>query len=165
MEAQLLILLAVVLVIVGIAGTILPAIPGPILVFAGLFLAAWAEGFQHVGVIGLSIIGLLGAAAWGADLVGTLIGAKRVGASPLALVGAALGSFGGFFFGIPGLIVGPFLGAAAGEYLARGRLGQAGKVGFGTWIGLVIAAILKVALVFLMIGTFFAAYFLGSLRG
>jgi uncharacterized protein YqgC (DUF456 family) len=81
-----------------------------------------------------------------------------VGASPLALAGAALGGFIGVFLGIPGLLLGPFIGAFAGEYLARGRLAQAGKVGLGTWLGLIVAAVAKVVIAFLMIGTFFASW-------
>ena len=160
MEQQIYFVIAAVMVLLGLAGTILPVLPGVLLVFGGLFLAAWADGFQHVGVIALTIIGLLGALSFGADFVASLLGAKRVGASPLALVGAAIGGIIGIFFGIPGVLFGPFIGAVAGEYLARGRLAQAGKVGVGTWIGLLVAAVAKVVIAFLMIGVFFTAYLL-----
>ena len=150
--------LAVVLVVVGLLGTVLPVIPGIILVFAGLFLSAWADGFAHVGPVALTIIGALGALAFVADFVASLLGAKRVGASPRALAGAALGGVVGFFFGIPGMIVGPFVGAVAGELLAKGRLAQAGKVGIGTWLGLLAAAVLKVVIACLMIATFVTFY-------
>ena len=156
MEPTLYFVLAAVLVLVGLAGTVLPAIPGALFVFAGLFLAAWADGFAHVGAVGLTIIGVLGALAFVADFVASLLGARRVGASPLALAGAALGGLVGLFLGLPGLILGPFVGAVGGEFLARGRWAQAGKVGLGTWLGLVAAAILKLILAFMMISTFFA---------
>jgi uncharacterized protein len=156
MEPTLYFVLAAVLVLVGLAGTVLPAIPGALFVFAGLFLAAWADGFAHVGAVGLTIIGVLGALAFVADFVASLLGAKRVGASPLALAGAALGGLVGLLLGLPGLILGPFVGAVGGEFLARGRWAQAGKVGLGTWLGLVAAAILKLILAFMMIATFFA---------
>src|SRR6185436_20308234 len=106
--------------------------------------------------VGLTIIGLLALLSFAADFVASLLGAKRVGASPLALAGAAIGGIVGIFLGIPGVLLGPFIGAVAGEYLARGRLAQAGKVGFGTWIGLLLAAVAKVVVAFLMIGTFAA---------
>jgi hypothetical protein len=115
--------------------------------------------------VALTIIGVLGALSFAADLLGSVLGAKRVGASPLALFGAAAGGAIGIFFGIPGLLLGPFIGAVSGEWFARGRLVQAGKVGVGTWIGLFVAAVAKVVLAFLMIGTFVAFYFLGNLRG
>ena len=95
-----------------------------------------------------------------ADFVASLMGAKRVGASPLALAGAAVGGLVGFFFSIPGMIIGPFAGAVAGEFLAKGRLAQAGKVGLGTWLGLIAAAVLKVVIACLMIATFVAFWIL-----
>lgn len=165
MEPAAYFVLAALLVAAGLAGTVLPVLPGALLVFAGLFVAAWAEDFQRVGAFGLAIIGALALLSWAADFAGSLLGAKRVGASPLALLGAALGGLVGIFLGVPGLLLGPFVGAVLGEWFARGRLGQAGKVGVGTWLGLVFAAIAKVVLAFLMIGTFFGFYFLGHLRG
>ena len=150
--------LAAILVLLGLAGTILPVLPGILLVFGGLLLAAWADGFQRVGAVALTIIATLAALAFIADFVASLLGAKRVGASPLALMGAAIGGIVGVFLGIPGVLLGPFVGAVAGEYLARGRLAQAGKVGLGTWIGLLMAAVAKVVIAFLMIGTFFASW-------
>ena len=158
MEPTVYFVLAAILVVIGLAGTILPVIPGTLLVFAGLFTAAWAEQFAKVGWIPLAIIGALGLLSFVADLVSSLLGAKRVGASPQALVGAALGGLVGLFFSIPGMLIGPFAGAVAGELVARGGLRQAGKVGLGTWLGLLLGAVLKVVIAFLMIGTFAAAY-------
>ena len=158
MEPQIYFAIAAFLVAVGLAGTVLPVLPGILFVFAGLLLAAWADGFQHVGAVGLAIIGAFALLAFAADFTASLLGAKRVGASPLALAGAALGGIVGVFLGIPGLIFGPFAGAVLGEYLARGRLVQAGKVGLGTWIGLIVAAVAKVVIAFLMIATFFVFY-------
>jgi uncharacterized protein YqgC (DUF456 family) len=158
MEPLILYLLAGVLVIVGLAGTILPVLPGALLVFGGLFLAAWADGFARVGGIALGIIGVLGLLSFVVDFVASLLGAKRVGASPLALLGATIGGIAGIFLGIPGMILGPFVGAVVGELLARGGLVKAGKVGLGTWLGLLAAAIAKVFLAFMMIATFFIAY-------
>jgi len=154
--------IASVLVIVGLLGTVLPVLPGTLLVFAGLLLAAWADQFARVGWVGLSIIGVLAALALAADFISSVLGAKRVGASPQALVGATAGGIVGILFGIPGMILGPFVGAVAGELLARGRLAQAGKVGIGTWLGLLAAAVLKVVIAFLMIATFFAFYIMNA---
>lgn len=162
MEPIALYLLAVVLVIIGLAGTVMPVIPGALLVFAGLFVAAWADGFARVGTVALVIIGALGVLSFVADFLASMFGAKRVGASPLALFGAALGGGLGLFFGLAGMILGPFVGAVAGELLARGRLAQAGKVGLGTWLGLVAAAVLKVIIAFMMIATFLAFYILNG---
>jgi uncharacterized protein len=149
---------AALLVAAGLVGTVLPVLPGALLVFAGLFVAAWGDDFMRVGWVGLTIIGTLGLFSLVVDFVASLLGAKRVGASPQALVGATAGGFIGIFFGIPGMLLGPFLGAVAGELAARRRLLQAGRVGLGTWLGLLVAAIAKVVIAFLMIATFLGFY-------
>ena len=156
---------AVLLVVVGLAGTVVPVLPGVLFVFGGLFVAAWAQGFARVGPVGLGLIGALAVLALVADLVASLLGAKRVGASPRALFGAALGGLVGIFMGIPGMLLGPFVGAVLGELWARGGLAQAGKVGVGTWLGLAFAAIAKVVIAFLMIATFLAFYLVNSPAG
>ena len=149
---------AALLVIIGLVGTVLPVLPGVLFIFGGLFLAAWAEGFTRVGAVGLGIVAVLGLLAFAADLAASLMGAKRVGASPRALFGAAAGGVIGVFFGIPGVLIGPFAGAVLGELWARGGWRQAGKVGVGTWVGLLFAAIAKVVIAFTMIATFLAFY-------
>jgi len=159
METTLL-LLAALLVLAGLAGTVVPLLPGVPMVFGGLLLAAWAEGFVRVGTWPLVAIGALAALSLGIDFLATVLGAKRVGASPQALIGATIGAIVGIFLGIAGLLLGPFVGAVAGEYYARRKLGQAGKVGLGTWLGLLFGAIAKIVVAFLMIGIFLAAYLL-----
>src|SRR6187551_1526338 len=99
---------AVALVLIGLAGTVLPAIPGVPLVFLGLVLGAAADGFERVGWPSLILFALLTAIGIAADFAGGLLGAKRVGASGWAIGGAAVGSLIGLFFGIPGLVFGPF---------------------------------------------------------
>ncbi|HYU35531.1 MAG TPA: DUF456 domain-containing protein [Thermoanaerobaculia bacterium] len=146
--------LAVLLVLVGIAGTVLPALPGTPLVLLGLILAAWADGFQKVGWFPLALIGGLTLLSLVVDFAATSLGAKRVGASWLAVVGAAVGTIVGLFFSIPGLILGPFVGAVLGEYLARRDRNQAIRVGVGTWIGILLGTAGKLALIFMMIGVF-----------
>lgn len=153
-------LLAVVLVVVGLAGTVIPAIPGTSFVFLGLLLAAWADNFVHVGWITLTILGVLALSSFAIDLYTTSLGAKKVGASKLAIIGAAVGMFVGIFFGFVGLLVGPFAGAFLGEYIMRNDLKQASKAGVGTWLGIALGIAAKIALVFTMIGIFALAYFL-----
>jgi uncharacterized protein YqgC (DUF456 family) len=157
MIAPLLWLLAIALVIVGLAGTILPALPGPVLVFAGLWLAAWADGFARVGWPTLVVLGLLTAATYLVDFAAAALGVRRVGASRRAAAGAALGTLLGLFFGLPGLIVGPFLGAVAGEAWARRGLAGVGTVGAAAWLGFVLGSVVKLALVFAMVGIFLAS--------
>ena len=152
--------IAAVLVAVGLAGILLPALPGTILIFAGLLLAAWADGFTRVGGWMLAVIGLLAAASYAVDFVAGALGVKRMGASPRAMVGAALGTLLGLVFGLPGLIVGPFMGAVLGELSAHRDLRRAGRAGVAAWIGFLVGAVVKVAIAFMMLAIFLAALFL-----
>jgi len=159
-------LLAAVLVLVGLAGTVLPALPGIPLIFAGLLLAAWAGDFQWISGWTLAVLGLMTLVSLVIDIAATALGAKRVGASGKAVLGAALGTLAGLFFGLIGLVIGPFVGAIAGEYLHRRHLEQQGfgevaRIGFGTWAGLLVGVVLKLAVAFAMLGIFLAALLIG----
>ncbi|MGB7950087.1 MAG: DUF456 family protein [Candidatus Binatia bacterium] len=151
--------LAVLLIIVGLAGIVLPAIPGPPLIFAGLFLAAWAENFAYVGAGTLVILGLLALLTYGVDLWATMFGAKRFGASKRAVAGALIGAIVGLFLGFAGVLFGPFIGAVIGELSAQRSLEDAARAGFGATVGLVLGAALKLALALSMIGIFAVARF------
>jgi len=152
--------LAVALIALGVAGTILPALPGAIFVFAGIALAAWIDGFARIPVWLLVVFGLLTALAWAVDYFAAVAGAKKAGASPLALVGAAIGTLAGIFTGLWGLLFMPLAGAAIGEYVARRDLSRAGRVGVATWLGLLLGTAIKVAIVFAMVGAFVVALLL-----
>jgi uncharacterized protein YqgC (DUF456 family) len=153
---------AVLLVVIGMAGTLLPVLPGEPFVFGGLLLAAWADGFQRVGTITLVILGFLTALAVAADFVASAFGAKKIGASPRAVLGATIGAVVGIFFGLPGLVLGPFVGAVAGELSANRELLHAGKAGLGTWLGLLLGSVVKLTLAFLMLGVFATSWLLSS---
>lgn len=152
--------LAAVLVLVGVAGTVLPALPGLPLVFAGMLLAAWAGGFEEVGGWMLGLLGILTLLSLGIDFMASAMGAKRVGASRLALIGAIVGTFAGLAFGIVGVFIGPFVGALVGELIHGRKVGQAAKVGLGTWLGILLGTALKLGLAFAMLGLFALAWFL-----
>ena len=151
--------LAGLLVFTGLAGSILPALPGVPLVFGGLLLAAWADDFQRVSWVVLVILGLMTVLSFAIDFAATAMGAKRVGASKLAIVGALIGTLGGLVLGLPGLIFGPFVGAVTGEMLTHGEMQRATRAGFATWVGLVFGTLTKLALVFTMLGIFAFAWF------
>lgn len=103
------------LILIGLLGTIAPALPGVPLVFAGMLLAAWAGQFEHIGALTLTVLGILTALAVIADLLASAFGTKVVGASGWAFAGAAVGALVGLFFGLIGLLLGPFVGASPGS--------------------------------------------------
>jgi uncharacterized protein len=159
MDPVALLFLAAIIVIVGLIGLVLPAIPGAPLVFVGLLVAAWAEDFTYVGPWTIVILALLALLTYGVDLWATMFGAKKFGASRRAIIGAVVGAVVGLFLGFPGVLFGPFIGAVIGELLAQRNLQQAARAGFGATIGLVLGAAIKIALAFSMIGIFLVARF------
>jgi uncharacterized protein len=157
-------LVAALLVAIGLVGIVLPALPGLPLVFCGMLLASWADGFTHIGIATLVVLGLLTLLSLAVDFWAAAMGAKRVGASRLALIGALLGTLAGLFLGPIGLFLGPFVGALAGELmhgrrLDRARLGQATRVGIGTWVGMVMGIALKLMVAGAMLGLFAWSWF------
>ena len=153
-HAFLYLIAAVLIVVAGLAGLFLPVIPGAPLIFVGLVLAAWAEGFAYVGTGTIIVLAILTVLTYGVDFWATMFGTKRFGASKHAIVGALVGSVLGLFLGLPGVLFGPFIGAVVGELSARRGLEQAARAGFGATIGLAIGVGLKLALAFAMIGIF-----------
>jgi uncharacterized protein YqgC (DUF456 family) len=153
--------IAAVLIVVGFAGTILPVLPGVPIVFAGMWLAAWVDHFAHVGTLTLIVLGVLTALALGIDFAAGMHGAKRAGASRYAVIGALLGTLVGVFFSLPGLLLGPFVGALLGELIAGGGLRKAAGAGVGAWLGFVVGAVAKLGICFAMLGIFAVAFAFG----
>ncbi|ODU10192.1 MAG: hypothetical protein ABS84_04870 [Rubrivivax sp. SCN 71-131] len=148
---------SVLLIGLGLAGTVLPALPGPALVLAGIVVGAWVEDFNRVGPVTLAVVAVLAALSWLLDYLAGLLGAKRAGASPQALTGATIGTVLGLFMGFVGIFVMPFVGAIVGEYLARRDHGRALQVGLGTWVGIMLGIVAKVVLSLVMVGLFVIA--------
>jgi uncharacterized protein YqgC (DUF456 family) len=151
--------LAFVLVIVGLAGVVLPALPGTVLIFAGLLLATWADGFVRVGAGTIIALGILTVGTYFVDVVTMALGMKRLGTTRRAMAGAALGTIAGLFFGLPGLIIGPFAGAVLGELTTHRDFSRAGRAGIAAWIGFLIGTVVKVGLALAMVGIFLTAWF------
>jgi uncharacterized protein YqgC (DUF456 family) len=157
LEITLLWILCVVLILLGLAGTVLPMLPGTVLVWGGIVLGAWIDDFARVGTVTVVVVSVLAVLAWGLDYVAGLMGAQKVGASRQALLGAAVGTVVGLFMGLVGVLFMPLVGAAVGEYLARRDQARAVKVGLATWVGIMVGLIAKVVLAFVMVGLFVAA--------
>jgi uncharacterized protein YqgC (DUF456 family) len=129
------------------------------LIFAGLLLAAWADGFVRVGAGTLIGLGILMVATYFVDIATMALGMKRLGMTRRAMAGAAIGAIAGLFLGLPGLIVGPFAGAVLGELTVHRDFGRAGRAGIAAWIGFLIGTVVKVSLAFAMVGIFLTAWF------
>ncbi len=177
--------LSLLMIMAGLAGTILPALPGTALVLAGIFLGAWVDGFVRVGVGTLTVVSVLAALSFVLEYLAGLMGAKRAGASRWALVGAAIGTVVGLLMGLVGVLFMPLVGAAVGEYAAqqqarrlasgvetslvkageagpaaRGSAHKALHVGVAAWLGLMVGMLAKVVLGFVMVGVFVIALWL-----
>ena len=150
-------ILSTLLILVGLAGTILPALPGTVLVLGGIVLGAWIDDFTRVSVGTVAVVTVIAIVAWVLEFVAGLLGARRVGASRLALVGAAIGTVVGLFMGLIGVLFMPFVGAAIGQYIELRDHGNALKVGAATWVGITVGLIAKVVLAFVMVGIFIVA--------
>jgi uncharacterized protein len=153
-------ILAILLMIVGALGIVLPALPGVPLLLAGMVIAAAIDDFQKIGWLTLSVLGFLTVASIVIEFVASALGAKRIGASGRAVWGALIGTIVGLFFGLVGLLFGPFVGAVIGELSVHGRVDQAGRVGLATWLGLLFGTLAKIAIAFAMLGIFALAYFI-----
>jgi uncharacterized protein len=150
--------IAAVLIIVGLAGAVVPMLPGIPLIFGGLWIVAGVDHYQHVGrgwLIGIAIIASIGL---GLDFGAAALGAKRVGASAQAVSGALIGTIVGLFFGLPGLLLGPFVGALVGELVAGRSLQRSTHVGIAAWIGLIFGTVIKLAASIMMVVVFAAAW-------
>lgn len=154
-------LLAAALIVGGLAGSVLPALPGIPMIFGGIWLTAAVEHYRHLGLWWLVGIGLLGTFGIAADFTAAALGAKRVGASNPALWGATLGTLLGMFAGLPGLILGPFAGALMGELMAGNSVLRSAHVGVGTWVGLLLGTLVKLVVSFAMVGLFGLALLFG----
>jgi uncharacterized protein YqgC (DUF456 family) len=150
-------LLSVVLIVVGLAGIVLPALPGTLFILAGIVVGAWIDDFTRIGVGAVIAVVVLAVLAWVLDYVSGLLGARRAGASRQAIIGAAIGTVVGLFMGLVGVLFMPLVGAAVGEYLALKDHGRAAQVGVATWLGIMAGLLAKVVLAFMMFGFFLAA--------
>ncbi|MFT4046375.1 MAG: DUF456 family protein [Solimonas sp.] len=152
--------LALLLIVGGFVGTVLPIVPGAPLVFFGLWLIALVDRYRHVDWPTLTLLGAIVVLTVAVDFMASALGAKKVGASRQAVTGALIGSIIGIFFGIPGLLLGPFVGAVIGELVAQRRVEQAARVGIATWLGLLAGSIAKLALCLTMLLVFVFAWWI-----
>lgn len=159
-QSMMLWIIGVILTVSGMAGLLLPLIPGAPLLFLGLLFGAWAEGFRYVGVWTLLLLATMTALTYVVEFIASVLGVNKYGGSKRAMIGAALGGVAGLFLGIPGILVGPFVGAVIGELSLQRNLDQASRAGFGTVVGLAIGVAGKLAIGIAMIGVFLLIRFI-----
>ena len=143
-----------ILTFTGLAGLLLPLVPGAPLLFLGLLLGAWAEGFRYVGLWTLLALAGMAALTYVVEFAASILGVKKYGGSRRAMVGAAVGGIVGIFLGFPGILLGPFVGAVIGELSLQRSLDEASRAGFGTVVGMAIGVAGKLAIGIAMIGIF-----------
>jgi len=149
---------AAALIALGLAGAIVPAVPGIPLIFAGIWLIAGVDHYHHLGLwwlIGIAAVGTIGLTI---DLLAAALGVKRVGASKQAVSGALVGTVIGLFFGLPGLFLGSFVGAVLGELVAGSSVLRSTNVGVSAWFGLIFGTIIKLVSSLMMVALFGAAW-------
>ncbi len=152
--------LALTAIILGLAGVVLPLLPGTPLLFGGLWLLAWTDGFARVSEFTIVALGILAVLAWGIDYIAATLGVQRVGASGMAVAGAAIGTVLGLAAGLVGVLIGPVLGAIAGEWLARRDGAQASRAGLAAGISFLLGTVAKICIAFAMVGIFAVAWLL-----
>ncbi len=150
--------IAAVLIVLGLAGAIIPAVPGIPLIFIGIWLIARSDHYHHLGSGWLMCIAAVGAVGLAIDLLAGVLGVKRIGASKQALLGALLGTVVGLCFGLPGLLLGPFVGSVLGELAAGGSVLRSANVGLSAWLGLIFGAIVKLVSSLMMVALMGAAW-------
>ncbi len=137
-------LLAIALMLLGIAGAILPLLPGPALSFLGL-VSLYFTSSEPFTLKFLLIWLLLTVAVSFVDQIIPILGTKKMGGSKYGVWGSAIGLVAGIFFFPPiGMIVGPFLGALIGELLGGMDFNKALRAAVGSFIGFLGGTILKV---------------------
>lgn len=147
--------LALLTMLIGIIGTVLPIIPGTILIFVAALVYALVEGFQAVGWPTLVLLGVLAILATTADIWVSSIGAKVGGASGWSVLVGLLGGLAGLIlFNLPGAILGAVLGVLLTEIIRVGDWRQALKAGSGWVIGWALSTVFQLGVGLIMVAVF-----------
>lgn len=152
-------ILTILLIVAGFVGLFIPVIPGTPLMFAGMLIYGFADGFEHVTLLAFSLIAVLMLLGVVAEYLATSLGAKTMGASKAGIAGAIIGAVVGLltsnFFGF---LLGPFIGAVLFELVfARKELAGALRSGGGAVLGLLSSVVMKITIALMMITLFIGA--------
>ncbi|MEE4214554.1 MAG: DUF456 domain-containing protein [Bacteroidales bacterium] len=136
--------LAIVFLIIGIIGCLVPVLPGPPLSFAGILILHFTD-FAEFRLNLLVILGVIAVVVAVFDYVVPIWGTKKFGGTKYGIRGATIGLLVGLFFGPPGIIIGPFLGAVIGEMIYKDDFNYAIRAGLGSLIGFMAGIGIKLA--------------------
>jgi uncharacterized protein YqgC (DUF456 family) len=136
--------LAIVFLIIGIIGCLVPVLPGPPLSFAGILILHFTD-FAEFRLNLLIILGVIAVVVAVFDYVVPIWGTKKFGGTKYGIRGATIGLLVGLFFGPPGIIIGPFLGAVIGEMIYKDDFNYAIRAGLGSLIGFMAGIGIKLA--------------------
>ncbi len=155
---MLLLLLGLAVIVAGVVGLVAPVLPGVALIYLGIVLVAWADDFTRIGplmlvmMLGVTVVAMI------ADYLAALFGARKAGASGWGVFGAGVGAIAGLFLGLPGVILGPAIGALAFEYVRNPDAKKAVRAGLGGLAGFILGVVAKALCGFLLIGLAILAY-------
>lgn len=158
---------AFILIAIGLAGSVIPVLPGPLLIWVGALVWAWADGFNRIGWGTLIVLAILALAAWGSDLFLSTVMSRRAGASWKAIIGAIVGGIVGaaLLSALPilGTVLGAILGAILGmwlvEYWDKGAPSAATTAVQAYIASLIFAAILEMVIALVMVLVFVSQAF------
>src|SRR5688572_4752467 len=156
--------LALFVMCIGLAGSVLPGIPStPLVMLVAIGHRLW---FGEAGASNLALItlGLLMVVSLVMDYLASMYGAKRLGATWRGVLGAVVGGVVGIFFALPGIIVGPFVGAVLFELMGGREWKPAARAGLGAMIGLFVGAVGKLACCAAMMALFAFSVVMQSLQ-
>jgi uncharacterized protein YqgC (DUF456 family) len=148
--------LAVLVMMVGIIGCVVPMIPGTPLIFAAAIVHRLVMGDAGAQWWVLCILGLLAMLSFGAEYAASFYGAKTLGATKRGMIGAVVGGLVGLFFGIIGILIGPFVGAFSFEFIGGREWRDSARAGVGATLGLAVGAGGKIACAMAMLLLFSA---------
>ncbi|NLL52177.1 MAG: DUF456 domain-containing protein [Peptococcaceae bacterium] len=148
-------IIAIILFIIGLIGTVLPVLPGPILIFAGMLIYGLMTDFVSLNIFFFVLQGLILLLIFAVDYIASMLGTRHFGGTKQAGWGAIAGAIiGVIFLGPLGILIGPFLGAVLVELLQKNSLSKACRAGLGTLLGILGGTAVKLGVEVLMIAYF-----------
>jgi uncharacterized protein YqgC (DUF456 family) len=150
--------LGIILMLVGILGSILPLLPGPPLCYVALLLQQLRSDIPFTAkflwiLAGITVVVTL------LDYVIPLYGTRRYGGSKYGVWGSTIGLIAGFWLGPFGIIIGPFVGAFVGELIASNNSEHALKAAWGSFVGFLFGTLLKLVVCLVMAWYLFSLVF------